>query len=215
MFSRLLAFLSLSRKGFFRVLLGCALMAFTIVNVHIPARITEGGILGLTLFAHQVLGLNPAIASPVMDFACILLGVSLLGKNFRRRTALASLSFALFYKIAQLIGPVLPSLYTAPLIAAVVGGIGIGAGCGMVVTQGGAAGGDDVLALLINKKSGLSLARAYLFTDITVLLLSLIYIPVVRLFFSFVTTLVSSFLIGQFEVRVKRPAMTQSMAKHG
>lgn len=68
---------------------------------------------------------------------------------------------------------------------------------------------------MINKKSGLSLARAYLFTDITVLLLSLIYIPVVRLFFSFVTTLVSSFLIGQFEVRVKRPAMTQSMAKHG
>lgn len=215
MFARLLQTLSLSRRGFFRVLIGCTIMAFTIVNVHIPAEITEGGILGLSLFAHQVLGLNPAIASPAMDFACILLGVSLLGKNFRRRTALASVSFAIFYKIALWIGPVLPSLYAAPLLAAVLGGIGIGAGCGMVVTQGGAAGGDDVLALMIHKKSGLSLARAYLFTDITVLLLSLLYIPVLRLFYSFLTTLVSSFLIGQFELRVRRPAVAQSAAKHG
>jgi len=101
-------------------------------------------------------------------------------------------------------------LYNLPVVAAILGGIGIGIGCGMVVTQGGAAGGDDVLALIINKKTKLSLARAYLFTDITVLLLSLMYIPVLRLFFSFLTTVVSSFLIGQFELRVKRPARVQT-----
>lgn len=210
MLTRLLSAVSLSKKGFFRVLEGCAIMAFTLVNIHIPAKITEGGILGLSLFSHQVLGLNPAIVSPVLDMLCILIGISLLGKNFRRRTALASVSFAVFYKIAQAIGPVLPSLYNLPVVAAILGGIGIGIGCGMVVTQGGAAGGDDVLALIINKKTKLSLARAYLFTDITVLLLSLMYIPVLRLFFSFLTTVVSSFLIGQFELRVKRPARVQT-----
>lgn len=210
MLTRLLSAVSLSKKGFFRVLGGCAIMAFTLVNIHMPAKITEGGILGLSLFSHQVLGLNPAIVSPVLDMLCILIGVSLLGKNFRRRTALASVSFAVFYKIAQAISPVLPSLYNLPVVAAILGGIGIGIGCGMVVTQGGAAGGDDVLALIINKKTKLSLARAYLFTDITVLLLSLMYIPVLRLFFSFLTTVVSSFLIGQFELRVKRPTRVQT-----
>lgn len=210
MLTRLLSAVSLSKKGFFRVLGGCAIMAFTLVNIHIPAKITEGGILGLSLFSHQVLGLNPAIVSPVLDMLCILIGVSLLGKNFRRRTALASVSFAVFYKIAQAISPVLPSLYNLPVVAAILGGIGIGIGCGMVVTQGAAAGGDDVLALIINKKTKLSLARAYLFTDITVLLLSLMYIPVLRLFFSFLTTVVSSFLIGQFELRVKRPTRVQT-----
>lgn len=210
MLTRLLSAVSLSKKGFFRVLGGCAIMAFTLVNIHMPAQITEGGILGLSLFSHQVLGLNPAIVSPVLDMLCILIGVSLLGKNFRRRTALASVSFAVFYKIAQAISPVLPSLYNLPVVAAILGGIGIGIGCGMVVTQGGAAGGDDVLALIINKKTKLSLARAYLFTDITVLLLSLMYIPVLRLFFSFLTTVVSSFLIGQFELRVKRPTRVQT-----
>lgn len=210
MLTRLLSAVSLSKKGFFRVLGGCAIMAFTLVNIHMPAKITEGGILGLSLFSHQVLGLNPAIVSPVLDMLCILIGVSLLGKNFRRRTALASVSFAVFYKIAQAISPVLPSLYNLPVVAAILGGIGIGIGCGMVVTQGAAAGGDDVLALIINKKTKLSLARAYLFTDITVLLLSLMYIPVLRLFFSFLTTVVSSFLIGQFELRVKRPTRVQT-----
>lgn len=215
MFERLLSAVSLSRKGFFRVLTGCMIMAFTMVNVHIPAQITEGGILGLSLFSHKVLGLNPAIASPLMDLACIAIGVSLLGKKFRRRTALASISFAVFYKIALAVGPVLPSLYSMPFAAAILGGIGIGAGCGMVVTQGGAAGSDDVLALILAKRTRLSLARAYLFSDIVVLLLSLMYIPVLRLFYSLLTTMVSSFLIGQFEVRVQRPSLSQSVVKHG
>lgn len=215
MFTRLLTALSLSRKGFFRVVLGCAVMAFTIVNIHSPAQITEGGVLGLSLFSHKVLGLNPSIVSPLLDFGCIALGLTLFGQSFRRRTALASISFALFYQIALAIGPVIPSLYDLPFAAAILGGIGIGAGCGMVVTQGGAAGGDDVLAFVLSRKSGFSLARAYLLTDAVVLLLSLMYIPVVRLVYSLVTTMVSSFLIGQFEVRIKPPVLPCPTAKTG
>lgn len=207
MFSRLLSETSLTSRGFFRVLIGCFIMAFTLVNVHIPAQITEGGILGLTLFTHKVLGFNPAVVNPVLDLLCILLGISIFGKNFRRRTALAVLSFALFYNLALLIGPVIPSLYGNPLLAAILGGIGIGAGCGLVVTQGGGVGGDDVLAFVLSSKTGHSLARSYLMMDLLVLLLSLSYIPVSRLIFSFITTLVSSFLIGQFEIYIKTPSL--------
>ncbi len=215
MFARLLSALSLSRKGFFRVLTGCGIMAFTLVNVHIPAQITEGGILGLSLFFHKVLGLNPAMASPLLDMACIAVGVSLMGKTFRRRTAFASLAFAGLYKIALLIGPIVPSLYTMPFAAALIGGIGIGAGCGLVVTQGGAAGGDDVMAMVLAKKTGLGLARTYLIMDAAVLLLSLVYIPILRLFYSFVTTVVSSFLIGQFELRVQSPTLSSKAINQG
>ena len=203
MFERLLLSFSLSRKGFFRVVIGCAIMAFTLVNIHIPAQITEGGVLGLSLFSYKVLGINPAVASPVLDLACIALGVSLLGRNFLKRTVVASVCFALFYRIALGIGAILPSLYSAPLTASVLGGLGIGIGCGLVVTQGGAAGGDDVLAFIFAKRSGISLAHAYLMMDVLVLGLSLVYIPVVRLFFSFVTTVVSSLMIGQFELRIR------------
>ncbi|HJD46482.1 MAG TPA: YitT family protein, partial [Candidatus Mediterraneibacter norfolkensis] len=56
-------------------------------------------------------------------------------------------------------------------------------------------GGDDALALTISRLTHWKLSRAYLFTDLTVLLLSLSYIPLRRIAFSLITVTVSSFLI--------------------
>ena len=60
---------------------------------------------------------------------------------------------------------------------------------------GGAAGGDDALALVISKLTGCQIAHAYLFTDVTVLLLSLTYIPLKSVACSLVTVTLSSFII--------------------
>ena len=78
---------------------------------------------------------------------------------------------------------------------ALLGGAFVGIGVGLIVRQGGSSGGDDALALVIHKLTGWKLSRAYLFTDLTVLLASLSYIPVRRIAFSLVTVTVSSLLI--------------------
>ena len=57
------------------------------------------------------------------------------------------------------------------------------------------SGGDDALALVIAQKTGWRLSRAYLFTDLTVLGLSLTYIAPLRIVWSLVTVTVSSLLI--------------------
>ena len=86
-------------------------------------------------------------------------------------------------------------LSTHPLIAAVLGGIFVGIGVGLIVQQGGSSGGDDALALTISHISHWKLSRSYLFTDIVVLILSLTYIPVMHIVFSLITVTVSSHLI--------------------
>ena len=68
-----------------------------------------------------------------------------------------------------------------------------------MVRQGGSCGGDDALALVISKATGWRLSRAYLFTDLTVLLLSLSYIPLRRIAFSLVTVTVSSLIIDALQ----------------
>lgn len=180
-------------------------MSFTIVNIHIPAKITEGGTLGLTLLLYKVFGLDPAILNPLFDLICFAIGFSLFGRLFIKRTLFASIVFATTYKLFLWTGPILPTLYNYPLIAAIVGGIGIGVGCGLVIAQGGASGGDDALALVISKKMKIGISKAYLGADIVILLLSLIYIPFGRIFFSLITTTISSVLVGQFEVNIKTP----------
>lgn len=198
--------LGLNPKTFLRIVLGTCIMSFGMVNIHGPSKITEGGVLGMVLFCQNVLSWDPAIVSPLLDIACYALGLKLMGRVFLKRALVASFSFAFFYKIFSLIGPILPNLYNYPLIASVVGGIFIGIGCGMVVISGGAAGGDDALAMVISKKMKWPMSRSYLTTDFVVLLLSLAYIAPRRLVFSLLTTLVSSFLIGQLEIKSGKPA---------
>ena len=71
----------------------------------------------------------------------------------------------------------------------------MGVGVGLVVRQGGSSGGDDALALVIAKKTKWRLSRAYLFTDLTVLALSLTYIAPMRIIWSLITVTTSSLLI--------------------
>ncbi len=102
------------------------------------------------------------------------------------------------------IGPVLPDLSSRPLAAAILGGMFVGVGVGMCVRIGGAAGGDDALAMTISKVTGLNISRAYLFTDIVVLALSLSYIPFKRILYSLVTVTISSYLIGSIQKAGKK-----------
>ena len=89
----------------------------------------------------------------------------------------------------------LPNLSAYPLAAALLGALFVGVGVGLIVRQGGSSGGDDALALSISAMTGLRVSKAYLFTDLTVLTLSLSYIPIRRIAYSLITVTISSWLI--------------------
>lgn len=84
-----------------------------------------------------------------------------------------------------------------PLLAAVLGGLFVGVGVGLIVRSGGASGGDDALALILNKLTKVKLEKCYLATDVVVLMLSLSYISPMNIACSLVTVSISSFLIGK------------------
>ena len=187
------------------ILLGSAILSFGLYNVHEQAQVTEGGVLGMTLFLQHWLGLTPAITSPVMDIACYLLAWRFLGNSFARYAVTASLAFAAFHALWERFPPLLPDLSAYPVAAAVVGALFVGVGVGLVVRIGGACGGDDALALTISHLSRWPIARCYLITDLTVLALSLSYIPLSRILCSLITVTLSSFLIARIQLAGRGP----------
>ena len=209
MLNQKLAWFNLTRTELINIILGSMIESFTLVNIHIPSQITEGGILGLALLFYKTFGINPSILSLIMDVICIIMGINIFGKAFLRKTLLASLFFVIFYKIFSLMGPIVPNLYSYPFLAAIFGGIGIGLGCGLVVSQGGASGGDDALALVVANKIKINISYSYLLMDVIVLVMSLTYIPLARIIYSLVTTTISSVLVGQFEINVS-PAVEKT-----
>ncbi|MCR2802304.1 YitT family protein [Paenibacillus soyae] len=177
------------------IALGSAFISFGLVNVHQQADLTEGGVLGLTLLLNHWLGLSPSVLSLFLDLICYLLAFRFLGKSFIKISIVASIWLAGFLQVWERIPPMLSQISSYPWIAAPLGGLFIGIGVGLVVRQGGSSGGDDALALILSKVSRVRLSIAYLATDLTVLLLSLSYIPLDRIAYSLLTVVVSSLTI--------------------
>lgn len=197
LFERIISGLSWKRILF--IIIGAMICSFGIHNIHQQTGITEGGVIGLMLFIEHWIGISPALITPVLDAACYLLAFKYLGGRFIKISAISTLSVSFFYKVWEQFPHMLPDLSAYPLAAAVLGGIFVGVGVGLIIRQGGSSGGDDALALTISHVTHMRLARAYLFTDLVVLGLSLSYIPVSRIIFSVITVTISSFLIDRIQ----------------
>lgn len=177
-------------------LLGSCILAFGLCHIHALSGVTEGGQLGLTLLLHHWLHITPAISALVINIICYAAGWKALGKSFLFYSLIATAGFSGFYRIFEQFPPVFPELAQYPLAAALLGAVFVGVGCGLCVRVGGAPCGDDALAITLSHIFKAKIEYFYMISDITVLLLSLSYIPVQRIGFSLLTVLLSSKLVG-------------------
>ena len=177
-------------------LLGSAILAFGFYNIHAQADVTEGGMLGLTLLVEHWLHISPAISGFVMSAACFFFAWKQLGWKFIVMSIVAGLGFSVVYGICELFPPLYPDIALYPLLAAILGALFVGVGVGLSVKVGGASGGDDALAMGLNKLTGVKISTVYLVSDVSVLLLSLTYIPLERILYSLLTVVLSGQLIG-------------------
>ncbi len=177
------------------ILAGTAISAFGMVNIHQRVHITEGGVLGMILLLNYWFHVPTSLLSPILDAISYAAGFKFLGKQFLPRSIAATLSLAFFLRFWEVVPFRLPDLSDHPLLAAIFGACFVGIGVGLIVRQGISSGGDDALALVISKLTHCKISRAYLATDLTVLVLSLSYIPVSRIAYSLVTVTISSLLI--------------------
>lgn len=189
-------FRNIKAKNILIILLGSAVVAFGMYNVHDVSDITEGGIFGLDLLLDYHLGISPAYTNLIFTALCFFLGWKALGRDFIIYSAFSTASFSLFYAIMERTPRLFPQIADHPLLAAVTGALFVGVGVGLSVREGGAQSGDDALAMALHHYFGWSMSAVYLVSDIVVLALSLTYIPVRKIIFSLITVVLSGQLIG-------------------
>ena len=185
-------------KGFncLILFLGSVIQAIGIYNIHALSHVTEGGVLGLTLLLKHWLDLSPAISSLLLNLACYGLGWKTLGKDFIGYSLLSIGVYSVSYGICEQFPPLWPNITQFPLLAAIAGALFIGVGAGLCVRAGGATAGDDALAMSFSHLFNWPIERVYLLSDLTVLVLSLTYIPLDRIAYSLLTVVLSGQIIG-------------------
>ena len=183
-------------KDSFVMLLGSAILAFGLYHIHAQSNVTEGGVLGLTLLLYRWFDISPAISGLFINFACYYLGWRTLGKRFIAYSCISGGAYSAFYFVFEQYEPIWPQIQNYPFIAAILGAIFVGVGIGICVRVGGATCGDDALAMSLSKVLKKDIQWIYLFSDLTVLGLSLTYIPVRRILYSLLTVILSGQIIG-------------------
>lgn len=176
--------------------LASAFQAFGIYNVHALSNVTEGGVLGLTLLLEHWFSLSPAISGFLLTGVCYLIGWRTLGKEFIAYSAFAAVGFSVGYAVCEQFPPLWPGIVGYPLPAAILGALFIGIGAGICIRAGGATTGDDALAMSLSHVLKIPIQWIYLISDLTVLGLSLSYIPLGRIAYSLLTVVLSGQIIG-------------------
>lgn len=192
-------FKEIKLKNCIIIFISSTFLAFGLYHIHSLSNVTEGGVIGLNLLMFHWFELSPSITNFVANIICYFMGWKYLGKEFIIYSAIATLQFSLSYSIIEKFDYIFPSLRFYPFLSSILGAIFVGIGCGFCIKAGGAVSGDDALAMTCSKLLNVKIETVYLFSDITILLLSLTYIPINKIIYSLITVILSGQIIGYIQ----------------
>ena len=104
----------------------------------------------------------------IVTWCFFFLGLIFLGKKFALQTLISTIVYPIilfFFKFDIFNGLREHIRVFNPTICAIVGGLGMGAGCGIVYRIGGSTGGFDVPGLIFNKFTRIKLSIIFLIMD--------------------------------------------------
>ncbi len=138
---------------YFYILTGSALVAISFNLFLLPNRIASGGVSGISTIVNYVIDIEPAYTQWALNIPLFVLGILLLG-GFKY--GVKTLVGTLFLPLVVFLTKDWSVGFTDPLLGALFGGIGVGAGLGTVFRASASTGGTDLAAQIVQKFTGLS-----------------------------------------------------------
>lgn len=139
-----------------------------------PNQIASGGVAGISTLLQQLFDMEPAVVQWLLNIPLFILGLLLLGGQFGLKTAVGSVVFPFFVLLTRNWGPLTENV----ILATIYGGIGVGAGLGIVFRGRASTGGLDLAAQLLHKYTGIGYGLAIaLFDGIVIVAAGFIFTP--------------------------------------
>ncbi len=189
------------------VLLGNAVLAFTVAAFLVPQGIIMGGATGIGLTIGHFIALDLSAIIFLVNIVLFVLGTIVLGKKFALTTLISTFVYPVFLSVMRSI-PGITELTDNIMLAALYGGALLGLGIGLVVRVGASTGGTDILALVLHKWFHISLAVFVYIVDFTVLLCQALFSNSEQILYGILVLIVSTMalnrvmLMGQAQIQL-------------
>ncbi|MFV2049642.1 YitT family protein [Metabacillus sp. YM-086] len=147
------------------ITLGAFLMAVGLEIFLVPNQVIDGGVTGISIMLSHITGIKLGIFLFLLNLPFVYLGYKQFGKTFAISTIFGIIMLSIF---ATLLHPVEPFTEDI-LLATIFGGIFLGIGVGIVIRNGGALDGTEILSIVISKKVPFSVGEIVMFINLFIL----------------------------------------------
>ena len=188
--------------AFLFAIIGTMVTGFAIGAFLTPNMIVGGGASGISTILFHTFGIQPGLSFFIINILFLLIGLTILGRQFILKTLIGITLLSLFTQIFSLF-----PIYTENLIlSAIFGGVLYGLGIGMSFAAGASTGGTDIIGRIIQTKfSFVPIGKMLLLVDGIIIIISFaifnnIELTLFGIFTLFVSSYSIDFIIGKLNV---------------
>ena len=154
------------------ITIGVLLVVISFELFFFPNNIASGGVSGLALVLHDMLGIESGIIMLVCNVVLFAIAFIFIGGSFGIKSVYAAFSLSFLLSIIEKVWT--PVAVTENLILATIFGSALLAfGTAIMLAQGASTGGTSIIAKLLNKYLHINFGKALLISDSIVILLAM------------------------------------------
>lgn len=150
--------------SFVMLTIGSIIAAYALESFLIPNTILDGGVTGISIIVSKITNLPVSILVLILNIPFVYIGFKNLGRGFLIRAVYSMVLFSVSLSVFRYYEPLTEQM----LLATVFGGILLGLGVGLVIHFGGCVDGTESVALVISKKTTLSVGQVVLVFNLVI-----------------------------------------------
>lgn len=177
-----------------QMLAGAALSAAAFGFIIVPQGFAAGGVTGLSKIVSAAVHIPLSAMVLMLNITLLLCGLIFVGRAFAAKTVALSVIFPLFLELFSRYP--MYELCEDAMLSAIVAGVMLGAGAGLILRSGASSGGFDVLAVILNRRFGVSVAKVMNICDAAVILMQAVGKPLLSTVYGILVITLSAFVVN-------------------
>lgn len=160
--------------SYFLIIIGALIMAIGYVFFISPHKIVPGGVFGISIVLHHLIGTPVGLMALVMNIPLTIIGIRILGPRFGVKTVVGFVLASLFMDLLTGLWGDKPLVADDVLLSSIFGGVLVGFGLGLIFKAKATSGGSDIVAMIFAKYTKLPLGQLLIYIDSVIVLIGLI-----------------------------------------
>ena len=194
------------------IIIGAAITAYGLEAVLIPNSVIDGGVTGVSIMGAKIFGLPLGLFLFILNIPFVYLGYKQVGRTFAIMSVIGIAALSAGTILMHSITPILSE--KDPLLIVASGGILLGVGIGIVLRNGGALDGSEVLAVLISRKVPFSVGDIILVINVFIFAIAAFVYDLESALYSALTYYIAKTVIDIVQVGLETSKQVKVISKN-